>query len=229
MLSQIYDSVDRLVRPWAHRVHDLIGIPFRWFLIHTAAGLWIRRNTHPNHWSLLRFPLAIFIGILLSIDLIGLAFLIFVFGVLTDRLDGEFARLDHLESDLGETIDTSADAMLIAAVMWGFAKRWSPFLDTWPAYTLGHAVLTLEGARLMGGLVLHSLAQTEIERHSLGPNMSGKFKTGALTLAVLYLVSHQLTWSGLFLKVGLWLSVYSLFRHLIDFCRARQQRPLNPP
>lgn len=225
MLSQFYDSVDGLVRPWTHRVHDLVGIPFRWVLQQTTVGRWIRRNTHPNHWSAVRFPLAIFTGVLLSVDLVGLAIIVFCLGVLTDRFDGEFARLDGLESDIGETIDTSADATLIAAVMWGFAHHWPPLVRAWPAFTLGHAVLTLEGIRLTGGLVLHSLAQTSDERRSLKPNMSGKFKTGALALAVLLIVGHLTAWSSLLARIGLWLSVYSLVRHLVDYSLARKQRP----
>lgn len=223
MFGTIYSVLNGLIRPPAHRVHDIVGLPFRW-LLHTAVGIWIRRNTHPNHWSALRFPLAIFCGVLISVDLVGWAILMFIIGVLTDRFDGEFARIDGLESDIGETIDTSADAVLTAAVMWGFAHRWPPMFAVWPAFTLGHTVLTLEGARLLGGLVLHSLTRTADEHQALKPNMSGKFKTGALALSVLLLVCQLPNWSAVILKIGLGLSVYSIIRHLIDFFHLKQRR-----
>lgn len=217
--SRWYMDVDRRIRWWAKRVHDLVGWPFQ-VVLFSPTGRWIRRNTEPNHWTLLRFPMAILLAILLYLRQDAYAIGLYVLSVLTDRFDGEFARLDHKSTPFGTLLDTVADAVMQSAVLLSLIGRYPPILSNHTAWRLPLVVVILEVLRLIGGLILRSIPKFAAHTKALEPNMSGKFKMAALAFSVLAILSGAVTVAQQSLLIAICLSAYSMLRHLYDVSSA---------
>ncbi len=175
----------------------------------------------------MRLPLSFVIALLLRGDHDGWAIGVFVFALLTDRLDGELARALGKTSQLGKQIDTFVDAAMMAAILLGLADRLpSVPLGEW-SMNLGQLFVLLETLRLLGGFFLGSWSSAPLERAALEPNLSGKYKTAAAGVAVILLLLNYRSWAIGLLLTALGLAVYSLLRHLIDWGVARAHRPLS--
>ncbi len=224
MFNRIYGYLDGLIRPSAHALHHQVGRPFRW-LLETPAGQVIRRTTHPNFWSFIRIPMALMVGLCLAIGANTSAIVIYVIAVLTDRFDGEFARLDNKTSELGELLDTVADSLLQSAILLGLAHRypslWAPHVwCRWP-----YALVTLEVIKLIGGPMLAHLPAWRSCRRARRPNMSGKYKMLATSVSVLFIMAHWTAPAQQAAALATFFSVYSLGRHLFDAVDERKTLP----
>lgn len=207
--------IDRFIRNSMHKVHDWVGWPFQWFLKETAWGHLIRKNTTPNFWSIIRLPIAIFVGVCLNADLMALAITLFALAVLTDRLDGEMARLDKKESSMGMVLDTVSDSALLTATLLGLSHH---YLDP----RIPQAVVFFEGWRLVSAALIWVLPIGKSRERGLAPNMSGKFKMGAIALSVLAIVASELQWAQWLIDAAVGFSIWSMVRHLYDLRRIPQ-------
>jgi phosphatidylglycerophosphate synthase len=214
-LTTWYHAIDRRVRIVTWRVHDLVGLPFLW-LLRSPIGLAIRRNTEPNHWTLIRFPMAVVLAILLSVREDGWAVGVYILSVLTDRFDGEFARLDNKSSAFGTLLDTIADSVMQSAVLISINARYPALWETHSAWRLPLIAVTLEAVRLLGGLILRMTPYFARRQHALQPNMSGKFKMATMALSVVLLLAQRPINAQHVMAIAIALSIYSMFRHLID-------------
>ncbi len=225
MIAALWFSIDRRLRSLAHWGHDVVGWPFRWFLERTAAGHVIRRTTHPNFWSFLRIPMALIVGLCLAVGATGIAIGVYLLAVLTDRFDGEFARLDKKTSDLGELLDTVADSLLQAALLLGLAHRY-PLLWSHHAWARWPYILvTLEVIKLIGGPMLAHLPAFRRCYRARRPNMSGKYKMVATSISVLFIMAHWTTSAQQMAALATAFSAYSLGRHLFDANDERKNLP----
>lgn len=210
-----YIRLDRRIRSWTNTVHDIVGWPFQ-NLLRSRVGQWIRRNTEPSHWTLLRFPMAIVIFVLLYLHHDGYAIGLYVLSVLTDRFDGEFARMDNKCSDFGTLLDTIADSVMQSIILLSLNNRFPIVFHSHPAWRLPLIAVCLEIVRLFGGLTLHSLPKFVGRIQALEPNMSGKFKMAAMALSVLAILCGVTPLAQQLMLAAIVLSVYSMLRHLYD-------------
>lgn len=190
---------------WLHRQ---TGRPFRWLLTATALGRWIRRNTDPNGWSLIRLPLAVIISLLLYHHHEAWAIIVFGLALMTDRLDGEFARLDGRTSELGMKLDTLADGIMVVALLLGLGDRLPLLGPAWSGLHAGYIIVGLELVRLIGGSILSS-----------EPNLSGKYKMVLVGLGIILALGGYGNAAGQVLMVGIFVSLYSMGRHVYDWRR----------
>lgn len=210
-----YLRLDQRIRSWTNTVHDIVGWPFQ-NLLRSRVGQWIRRNTEPSHWTLLRFPMAIVILILLYLHHDYYAIGLYALSVLTDRFDGEYARMDNKCSDFGTLLDTIADSVMQAVVLLSLNNRYPILFHGHQAWRLPLIAVCLEVARLLGGLILHTLPQFSSRVHALVPNMSGKFKMAAMAVSVLAILCGVTPLAQQLMLAAIVLSVYSMLRHLYD-------------
>lgn len=222
----LYQQIDSGVRHTAWWMHDAVGWPFQ-ALLRSAAGLWIRRNTEPSHWTLLRFPLTLIIALLFMFRHDGWALGVYVLAVLTDRFDGEFARLDHKCTPFGTLLDTVSDSVMQSALLLSLAGRYPTVLADVPGLRLPIVAICLEIVRLIGGLLLRVIPYVT-RRHTesaFQPNMSGKFKMAAMALSVVAILLQRPTLAQHLMWWAIGLSVYSLLRHLLDIVTAPRLTP----
>lgn len=217
-----YSWVDEHVRAWAWFIHELVGRPFVWLLC-SPLGQRIRQTTEPNHWTLLRFPMAIIIAVLLFLREDGWAIVMYILSVLTDRFDGEFARLEHRESSFGELLDTTADSVLQSAVLLSVNWRYPILWESHTGLRLPLIAVSLEAVRLLGALILRMMPRFTSAVEALQPNMSGKFKMAAMALSVVCLLSKHVALAQQTMWIAIALSCLSMTRHLHDALTHKSQ------
>lgn len=220
----LLDRVETRVRAIGAVCHDLAGRPFAWLILRSRIGPWLRR-TEPNAWSLVRLPLALIICLLMIGRFDALAAAVFLLALLTDRLDGELARLTNQITPFGEALDTFVDATMMSAILLGLAARLPTFDFTIGSVQIVYVFVGLEAVRLIGGWLLQSVSQTSAERLALEPNLSGKYKMPVAGLGVLAGLGHWSATAQIIFGAAVILSVSSLLRHLRDWLTARSRRP----
>lgn len=217
MRPRFWSSIDHRIRSWMHQLHDWFGVPFRWFLTRTTPGGWVRTHTTPNFWSIIRIPISVVVGLVLHAGWLGWASLITVLTVLTDRLDGEMARLDQKTSVLGMILDTVADFVFVSAIILALASRF-------PNWWLPVVLIGLEVIRLTGALVIWTLPNMQNRHRALRPNMSGKYKMAAAIGSVLLVLWGQPVIGQQLVIAAIGFSCWSLGRHLFDLRRRPELR-----
>ena len=115
-----------------------------------------------------------------------LALGLFVFGMVTDALDGFIARTQGLSSQLGALLDPIADKILIVGTLLGCSSIKA--LPEWmhiPAW-FNLIVLTRDALVLLGALVVFLMQG----RWGLRPDLLGKFTTVAQMLVIPTVMLH---------------------------------------
>ena len=132
--------------------------------------------TLANLLSILRAFLALPIVYSLSRDRIVLAVLLVFFAVVTDWLDGYFARRDHEVTDLGKFLDPVADSIAIAAVVLFLSLDETRNFPFWffAFYMIRQLTIVLSGVYMLN----HS-------HLVFGSNIIGKWTVGVTALAIL--------------------------------------------
>lgn len=122
----------------------------------------------PNFLTLIRVVTVPIFLILLSSSLYLEALVVFIFGGLTDALDGAVARITGQETPLGAYLDPVADKLLVMSsfVMLGLIGG----LPAW----LVVLVLSRDGIILCGYAAIYFLVA---ERLEIQPSMTGKINT----------------------------------------------------
>lgn len=224
-MMSLLDRFEAWVRALGAACHDLAGRPFAWLILRSRISPWLRR-TEPNAWSLVRLPLALIICLLMIGRFDALAAVVFLLALLTDRLDGELARLTNQITPFGKALDTFVDATMMSAILLGLAARLPTVGTPIGSVQVVYVFVGLEAMRLIGGWLLQSVSQTPAERLALEPNLSGKYKMPVAGLGVLAGLAHWPAIAQVILGAAVVLSVSSLLRHVRDWLAARFRRPI---
>ena len=139
--------------------------------------------TLANLLSILRAFLALPIVYSLAHDHIMLAVLLVLFAVVTDWLDGYFARRAHEVTDLGKFLDPVADSIAIAAVVLFLSLDETRNFPFWffAFYMIRQLTIALSGVYVLN----HS-------HRVFGANTIGKWTVGITALAILlYIVRME--------------------------------------
>ncbi len=164
----------------------------------------------PNVLTALRFPLAL--G-LLPTDALSATFLvIYLFCCLTDALDGYFARRFGVCSDTGGRLDSAADFLLIAVVIF---KLWPVIMPGW-GFVLWIAGVAL--ARFAAGLTARIRFGRFGFLHTFGNKLTG-------VLLALYPLSLTLTQSRWALSIILFAASFSAAEELFIELTAAEWNP----
>ena len=118
---------------------------------------------------------------------------IIVFGILTDKLDGDLARWLHCESEWGRILDPLADKVAVATV--SLFLLWMGIVPLWFVVLLIARDLII----LAGGLYI-----TKRTGQILPSNTAGKWAVGVIGATLLLALIDN---TMLIVTVGLWLSV----------------------
>ncbi len=167
----------------------------------------IPESVTPNQVTGLRFVLTPVVFWLLYKEYYFWGFVLFLFNMLTDAIDGAMARTRNQITDLGKIIDPLADKLAIGSVAILLLFR---FLNHWLAW----AVVLLDVAiMLVGAFEKYILGRT------IQAEIFGKLKLISQVIALAVLLIFVLTQISFFLfltKVVLWLAIIlatiSLFR-----------------
>ena len=149
-------------------------------------------TTIPNLLSLSRIPLAILLFIAIDQMLWPIALAIFCVAMLTDWLDGWWARRYHLQSQIGRSLDPLTDKILIGGTFIFLLPVEGAHLQPWMVALVICRELLVTGLR---GMV-------EATGKSFGADWFGKLKTVLQTvvlIAILILLSFEnwLAWEYL--------------------------------
>jgi cardiolipin synthase (CMP-forming) len=140
----------------------------------------------PNFLTLIRILTIPFFLVFLAYHRYWEALLLFIFGGITDFLDGLAARLMHQQTALGAYLDPVADKLLVITsfVMLGL-------IDGIPMW-LGVVVVSRDILILLGFAVIYLLVE---ERFEAKPSIIGKWSTllQLLTLGVALALLHDPT------------------------------------
>ena len=174
--------------------------------------------THPsrditlaNQLSILRAFLALPIVYSLARDRIVLAVLLVLFAVVTDWLDGYFARRAHEVTDLGKFLDPVADSIAIAAVVLFLSLDETRNFPFWffIFYMIRQLTIALSGVYMLN----HS-------HLVFGSNIIGKWTVGATALAILLYIVRMENFGFYLIMVSAVLASVSWIQYLL--------RNLNP-
>ncbi|MDP6397096.1 MAG: CDP-alcohol phosphatidyltransferase family protein [Candidatus Marinimicrobia bacterium] len=176
------------------------------------------RITHPsrvitlaNLLSILRAFLALPIVYSLARDRIVLAVLLVLFAVVTDWLDGYFARRAHEVTDFGKFLDPVADSIAIAAVVLFLSLDETRNFPFWffIFYMIRQLTIALSGVYMLN----HS--------HLVyGSNIIGKWTVGITALAILLYIVRMENFGFYLILVSTILASVSWIQYLL--------RNLNP-
>ena len=174
--------------------------------------------THPsrvitlaNMPSILRAFLSLPIVYSLARDRIVLAVLLVLFAVVTDWLDGYFARRAHEVTDLGKFLDPVADSIAIAAVVLFLSLDETRNFPFWffIFYMIRQLTIALSGVYMLN----HS-------HRVFGSNIIGKWTVGITALAILLYIVRIENFGLYFILVSTVLASVSWIQYLL--------RNLNP-
>ena len=167
--------------------------------------------TLANLLSILRAFLALPIVYSLARDRIVLAVLLVLFAVVTDWLDGYFARRAHEVTDLGKFLDPVADSIAIAAVVLFLSLDETRNFPFWffIFYMIRQLTIALSGVYMLN----HS-------HLVFGSNIIGKWTVGATALAILLYIVRMENFGFYFILVSTVLASVSWIQYLL--------RNLNP-
>ena len=171
------------------------------------------RITHPsrvitlaNLLSILRAFLALPIVYSLARDRILLAVLLVLFAVVTDWLDGYFARRAHEVTDLGKFLDPVADSIAIAAVVLFLSLDETRNFPFWffIFYMIRQLTIALSGVYMLNHL-----------HRVLGSNIIGKWTVGFTSLAILFYIVRMENFGFYLLLVSTVLAFVSWIQYLL--------------
>ena len=162
--------------------------------------------TLANLLSILRAFLALPIVYSLARDRIVLAVLLVFFAVVTDWLDGYFARRAHEVTDLGKFLDPVADSIAIAAVVLFLSLDETRNFPFWffAFYMIRQLTIALSGVYMLN----HS-------HHIFGSNIIGKWTVGLTALAILFYIVRMENFGFYLLLVSTVLAFVSWIQYLI--------------
>jgi len=206
LLDRWMEWIEKPLRPIEERSlkekDRLLGAIF----FRLGGGL-ILRYTTADMWSVSRFILVWPIMMLIDRGRYQLAWPLLLFAELTDVVDGLIARFTGTTSERGMLIESSADFVLRLGVFWAIIDQFGNAQLLW-------AAVTLEVARMIGTIILM------IQRKKLVTNMSGRVKSVAYCLFGLSFLWQLPIWCQYaLLTTGVWLSFFSLTRHLVEAAR----------
>lgn len=169
--------------------------------------------THPtriitlaNFLSVFRAFLTLPIVYSLANDWIGWAVALVLLAVVTDWLDGYFARRAHEVSDLGKFLDPVADSIAIAGVVLFISLDETRNFPFWffAFYMVRQLTITLSGVYMLNHAnIVH------------GSNMLGKWTVGITALAILLYIVRKNETGFLILLVATALATISWVQYLI--------------
>ena len=177
-----------------------------------------RSITHPNRvltlanlLSILRAFLALPIVYSLARDRIVLAVLLVLFAVVTDWLDGYFARRAHEVTDLGKFLDPVADSIAIAAVVLFLSLDETRNFPFW--FFIFYMIRQLT-------IVLSAVYMLNHSHLVFGSNIIGKWTVGIIALAILLYILRMENIGFYLILVSTLLASFSWIQYLF--------RNLNP-
>jgi CDP-diacylglycerol--glycerol-3-phosphate 3-phosphatidyltransferase len=160
-------------------------------------------------------PVIAFLLIREDIVLSVIAASIFGVAMITDYLDGYFARRLHIESDLGKLLDPLADKFLIATVM----------IMLIPLGRISAWIVAVIVARELAVTGLRSIAAEK--NIIIAADWVGKYKTAFQCVALVPLLVHypifglQFQLAGeFFIWIALFFTVWSGVQYFIGYIRA---------
>ncbi len=169
--------------------------------------------THPtriitlaNFLSVLRAFLTLPIVYSLANDWIGWAVALVFLAVVTDWLDGYFARRAHEVSDLGKFLDPVADSIAIAGVVLFISLDETRSFPFWffVFYMVRQLTITLSG--------VYMLNHANVVR---GSNVIGKWTVGITALAILLYIVREEETGFITLLIATVLATISWVQYLI--------------
>ncbi len=171
------------------------------------------RITHPtriatlaNFFSVLRAFLTLPIVYSLANDWIGWTVTLVLFAIVTDWLDGYFARRAHEVSDLGKFLDPVADSIAIAGVVLFISLDETRSFPFWffIFYMLRQLTITLSG--------VYMLNHTHVVH---GSNIVGKWTVGITALAILLYIVREEETGFIILVIATALATISWIQYII--------------
>lgn len=158
----------------------------------------------PNLLSFVRMLAVLPIWWAMHQDDYSVAFWVYVLALVTDYLDGAFARWLNAVSDIGKLLDPLADKVLHLFVLYQFQQRYPQFSVPFVLIVIFAVVL----AALPGIVVLF-----RVERR-LGANWFGKAKLCTEGAAIILLFSRHPSAASWLLWLAILLAIGSIIGHL---------------
>lgn len=156
----------------------------------------------PNKLTVGRLVLTIFFVACLSMTFrfhLTLALVIFVIAMVTDYLDGEIARRNHLITDFGKLMDPLADKILTAAAFICLASFGA--LPPWAVIIIISREFLITGLRLLASAKGVVLPAERLGKHKTGWQMS-TIVFFLVMLAMRDWVSEPIPWAEAIWTVG---------------------------
>ncbi len=156
----------------------------------------------PNFLTLLRIVAVPILVIILLSDFQGkeiIAFIIFLLAMLTDMLDGFWARRKNKKTSLGELLDPTADKLIIIAVIICLVELGS--IAAWMAIVIIGREVAVTGFRAIASSKGISIAAS--------PWGKLKMNSEAITFSLLILGEKNLAGFYILAEIGLWLVIIS--------------------
>ena len=176
-------------------------------------------RTIPNKLTILRLIIVPIFAILFLSDIIPyyyrcrVVFFVFLFGMLTDFLDGFIARKYKCETVFGIIVDPVADKILLitAIILLVFAHRINIYVAVF---------LVVRDVFVSGIRIVSARYNTSSDKFikSLEPSKIGKLKTLVETVLVLYLLLELdiIVIENIFISLTVFLSLWSVITLIIE-------------